>query len=169
MAWSLTEPTLPSGSTWAQVGTTYLEQNNLKLTSVVSFARLEGIGFAVRVAETRNVYTTSLTDFFLYYHRCDIGGVTGTASTGDWLDVGKNNTTQYFYFTGEATPGTSIKITLGVTPDREDLMKTVTFAAPDLLGPTIYINVNGTARKVVKFLLNVNGTARTVTAAQCNN
>ena len=48
-------------------------------------------------------------------------------------------------------------------------MITKTFTAPDLLGPTIYINVNGTARKSVKFLLNVNGTARTVTAARYNN
>ena len=50
MAWSLTAPALAAGSTWAQVGTTHLDQNNLKLTSVVSFARLEGIGFAVLLA-----------------------------------------------------------------------------------------------------------------------
>lgn len=48
-------------------------------------------------------------------------------------------------------------------------MITKTFTAPDLLGPTIHINVSGTARKAVKFLLNVNGTARTVTAAQYNH
>ena len=162
MAWSLTAPTLAAGSTWTQVGTTYLDQNNLKLTSVVSFARLEGIGFAVRVAETRNVHTTSLTDFFQYYHRCDIGGKTGTASTGDWLDVGNNNTTQYFYFTGEAAPGTSIKITLGVTPDRAELMKTVTFTAPALLGPQLQLNVGGTARRVTKILFNAAGVSKEI-------
>ena len=162
MGWSLTAPTLPAGVTWSQVGTTYLDQDNLKLTSIVSVARLEGIGFAVRVAETRNVHTTSLTDFFQYYHRCDIGGVTGTASTGNWLNVGNNNTTQYFYFTGVAAAGPSIKVTVGAQADRTDLMKTVTFTAPALLGPQLQLNVGGTARKVVKILLNVSGTAKEV-------
>lgn len=162
MAWSLTAPALPSGSSWAQVGTTYLDQDNLKLTSVVSVARLKGNGFAVRVAETRNVRTTSLTDFFRYYHRCDIGGTTGTASTGNWLDVGNNNTTQYFYVTGEAAPGTSIKITLGVKADREDLMKTVSFTAPALLGPELRLNVGGTARRVTKILLNAAGVSKEI-------
>lgn len=162
MAWSTTAPALPAGSSWSQVGTTAFENNNLKLTSVVSVARLNGTGFAVRVAETRNVYTTSLTDFFQYYHRCDIGGATGTASTGNWLNVGNNNTTQYFYFTGEAAAGTSIKVTVGVKADRDDLMKTVTFTAPALLGPQLQLNVNGTARRVTKILLNVSGTAKEI-------
>lgn len=162
MGWSLTAPTLPSGVTWSQVGTTYLDQDNLKLTSIVSVARLNGNGFAVRVAETRNVHTTSLTDFFRYYHRCDIGGTAGTASTGNWLNVGNNNTTQYFYFTGEAAAGTSLKITVGAQADRTDLMRTVTFAAPTLLGPQLKINVGGIARSVTKILLNVSGSAKEV-------
>lgn len=161
MGWSLTSPTLPAGVTWSQVGTTYLDQDNLKLTSIVSVARLEGIGFAVRVAETRSVHTTSLTDFFQYYHRCDIGGVTGTASTGNWLNVG-NNTTQYFYFTGEAAAGTSIKVTVGAQADRTDLMKTVTFAAPALLGPQLRLNVGGTARRVTRILFNAAGVSKEI-------
>ena len=131
--WTTTAPSLPNGSSWVQKGTTSVDQNNLTLATTVSCARLTGNRFAIRVAETRNVYTTNLTDFFKYYHRCDVGSTTGTASTGNWLNVGNNNTTQYFYYTGTAAPGTKITITIGVASDRPELMKTVTFTAPALL------------------------------------
>ena len=164
MGWSTTAPTLPSGSSWAQVATLSYENNNLKITGTVYVARLDGTNIAVKVTETRTFYKTGFTDV---YHRCDVAGVTGTAATGTW--PADSGSTVNYYFTGVASAGASIKVVVGRKADSTEDMITKTFTAPDLLGPTIYINVNGTARKSVKFLLNVNGTARTVTAARYNN
>ena len=164
MAWSLTAPTLPSGSSWAQVDTLWYENNNFKITGTIYVARLDGENFAVKVTETRTFYRTGFTDV---YHRCDVAGVTGTAATGTW--PADSGSTVNYYFTGVASAGASIKVVVGRKADSTADMITKTFTAPDLLGPTIYINVNGAARKVVKFLLNVSGTARTVTAAQYNH
>lgn len=163
MAWSLTAPTLPSGSSWAQVATLSYENNNLKITGPMYVARLDGTNFAVWVAETRTFYKTGFTDV---YHRCDVAGVTGAAATGTWPS--NSGSTVNYYFTGVAAAGASIKVVVGRKADSTDDMITKTFTAPALLGPTLYINVNGTARKVVKFLLNVGGTAKTVTEAQYN-
>lgn len=164
MGWSTTTPTLPSGSSWAQVDTLWYENNNLKITGTIYVARLDGENFAVKVTETRKFYRTGFTDV---YHRCDVAGVTGTAATGTW--PADSGSTVNYYFTGVASAGASIKVVVGRKADSTADMITKTFTAPDLLGPTIHINVSGTARKAVKFLLNVNGTARTVTAAQYNH
>lgn len=159
MAWSTTAPTLPTGSSWAQVATLYFENNNLKITGTMYVARLDGTNFAVKVTETRTFYKTGFTDV---YHRCDVAGVTGTASTGTWPS--NSGSTVSYYFTGVAAAGASVKVVVGRKADSTADMITKTFTAPALLGPTLYINVNGTARKVVKILINVNGTAKTVTA-----
>ena len=139
MGWSTSAPTLPSGSSWAQVGTTYVETNNLKITSTIYAARLDGNGFAVRVTETRTFYRSY---FDQTYHRCDIGGVTGTASTGSW--PANSGDTVSYYFTGEAAAGASITVTVGRQTDSTGDMESSTFTAPALLGPTVYINVGGT-------------------------
>lgn len=157
MGWSTTAPTLPSGSSWVQVDTLSYENNNLKITGTIYVARLDGTNFAVKVTETRTFYKTGFTDV---YHRCDVAGVTGTAATGTW--PADSGSTVNYYFTGVASAGASIKVVVGRTAASTADMITKTFTAPDLLGPTSYINVNGTARKVVKFLLNVNGTAKEV-------
>ena len=164
MGWSTTTPTLPSGSSWAQVDTLWHENNNLKITGTIYVARLDGENFAVKVTETRKFYRTGFTDV---YHRCDVAGVTGTAATGTW--PADSGSTVNYYFTGVASAGASIKVVVGRKADSTADMITKTFTAPDLLGPTIYINVNGTARKAVKILINVNGAAKTVTAAQYKN
>lgn len=152
MGWSTSAPTLPSGSSWAQVGTTSVETNNLKITSTIYAARLDGNGFAVRVTETRTFYKSN---FNQTYHRCDIAGVTGTAYTGSW-PANSGNTVSY-YFTGEAAAGASIKVTVGRQADSTGDMKSSTFTAPALLGPTVYIKVGGTWKQATSVYIRVSG------------
>ena len=152
MGWSTSAPTLPSGSSWAQVGTTYVETNNLKITSTIYAARLDGNGFAVRVTETRTFYKSY---FDQTYHRCDIGGVTGTAYTGSW-PTNSGDTVSY-YFTGEAAAGASITVTVGRQTDSTGDMESRTFTAPALLGPTVYINVGGTWKQASKVYVKSSG------------
>lgn len=165
MAWGLTAPTLPSGSSWVQKGTTSWENNNIVITSKVSVARLDDDGIAIRITETRTQQGPAYSKD--NYMRVDIGGVTGTAYTTDW--AANSGVEASVYYTGTAAAGVTIKVVVGFRADTSDSLKTVTFAAPDLLGPTLYINVNGTARKVVKILINVNGTAKTVTDVKYNS
>ena len=99
--------------------------------------------------------------------RVDIGGTTGRAYTTAWS--ANSGVAKSIYYTGTANAGVTVEVTVGYRADTSSSLKTVSFAAPALLGPTVYINVNGTAKKVVKFLINVNGTAKTVTEAQYNN
>ena len=152
MGWSTSAPTLPSGSAWAQVGTTSVETNNLKITSTIYAARLDGNGFAVRVTETRTFYKSY---FNQTYHRCDIGGVTGTAYTGSW--PANSGDTVSYYFTGEAAAGASIKVTVGRQADSTGDMKSSTFTAPALLGPTVYIKVGGTWKQATSVYIRVSG------------
>ncbi len=157
MAWSTTAPTLPSGSEGTQVGTTSWENNNLKITSVVYVARLNGKEFAVQVAETRQQYRYNYTDLYL---RCDIGGVTGTPETGIKGTSSSGSTTAYF--TGEADAGENVDVIVGFQESVSSSLKTVSFTAPDLLGVPLWYNDNGTTRKVAKLLYNDNGTTRNV-------
>ena len=152
MGWSTSAPTLPSGSSWAQVGTTFVETNNLKITSTIYAARLDGNGFAVRVTETRTFYKSY---FDQTYHRCDIGGVTGTAYTGS--GPANSGDTVSYYFTGEAAAGASITVTVGRQADSTGDMKASTFSAPELLGPTVYIKVGGTWKKASKVYVKSSG------------
>ena len=152
MGWSTSAPTLPGGSAWVQVGTTSVETNNLKITSTIYAARLDGNGFAVRVTETRTFYKSY---FNQTYHRCDIGGVTGTAYTGSW--PANSGDTVSYYFTGEAAAGASITVTVGRQADSTGDMKASTFAAPALLGPTVYIKVGGTWKQAASVYIRVSG------------
>lgn len=138
MAWSTTPPELPGGSEWTQVGTTSWENNNLKITSVVSVARLNGKGFAVKVVETRQHYRYNFTDLYL---RCDIGGVTGTPETGIKGTSGNGSTTAYF--TGEAAAGVTVDVVVGFRADISSSLKRVSFIAPAPLGATVYVKIAG--------------------------
>lgn len=140
MAWSTTPPELPSGSEWTQVGTTSWENNNLKITSVVYTARLNGKGFAVKVAETRQHYRYNFTDLYL---RCDIGGVAGEPETGIKGTSGNGSTTAYFI--GEAGANVPITVFVGLYARDDD---STTFNAPALLGATVFLKVGGVWKPV---------------------
>lgn len=143
MAWSRIEPELPSGSEWTQVGTTSWGNNNLDITSVVYVARLNGKGFAVKVAETRQHFRYNFTDLYL---RCDIGGVAGTPETGIKGTSSNGSTTAYF--TGEAAAGVTIDVIVGLRADISSSLKTVSFTAPAPLGATVFLKVGGVWKPV---------------------
>ena len=142
MGWSLTAPTLPSGSEWVQKDTISISNNQLNVTGTVFCARLEDNGFALKIVEKRVFHLTNpnFTDFYKTYHRCDVAGVTGNAYTES--NFGNSGSTKTYYFTGIAAAGASIKVIVGVKVDNS--VQEISFTAPELLGPTVYINVGGT-------------------------
>lgn len=155
MGWSLTAPTLPSGSEWAQKGTISIRNNQLDVTGTVFCARLDDQGFALKIVEKRSFHLTNpnFTDFYKTYHRCDVAGVTGSAYTES--DFGNSGSTKTYYFTGIAAAGASIKVVVGVQADNST--QEISFTAPALLGPTVYINVGGTWKKAASVYIRVSG------------
>ena len=150
MGWSTSAPTLPSGSSWVQKGTTSWENNHTRITSTVSVARLDGDQIAVRITETRTqVGTLWQTD---NYMRVDVGSVKGTAYTTAWS--ANSGVAKSIYYTGTANAGVTVEVTVGYRADIPSSLKTVSFAAPALLGPTLFINVNGTAKTVTEAQYN---------------
>ena len=138
MGWSTSAPTLPSGSSWAQKGTTFWENNHIRIASTVSVARLDGDNIAVRITETRTQVGTLWQTG--NYMRVDIGVTTGTAYTTAWS--ANSGVAKSIYYTGTAAAGATIKVIVGY-PDVSASMKSVSFTAPALLGPTVYIKVGG--------------------------
>lgn len=153
MGWSTSAPTLPSGSSWVQKGTTFWENNNIRIASTVSVARLDGDQIAVRITETRTQQGTYWqTD---NYMRVDVGGVTGTAYTTAW--AANSGVAKSIYYTGTAAAGATVKVTVGYSQDVSSSLKTVSFAAPALLGPTVYIKVGGTWKQATSVYIRVSG------------
>ena len=148
MGWSLTAPTLPSGSAWVQKDTISISNNQLDVTGTVFCARLDDQGFALKIVEKRVFHLTNpnFTDFYKTYHRCDVAGVTGEAYTES--NFGNSGSTKTYYFTGIAAAGASIKVVVGVKVDTAT--QEISFTAPALLGPTVYIKVNGAWKKASK-------------------
>ena len=140
MGWSLTAPTLPNGSSWEEKGTTSWENNHIRIESTVSVARLDGDQISVRITETRTKIGSYLqTDNYL---RVDIGGMTGTAYTTAWS--ANSGVAKSIYYTGTANAGVTVEVTVGYRADTPSSHKSVSFAAPALLGPSVYIKVGGT-------------------------
>ena len=153
MGWSTSAPSLPSGSSWAQKGTTSWENNHIRITSTVSVARLDGDQIAVRITETRTqIGTYWFTD---NYMRVDVGGVTGTAYTTAWS--ASSGVAKSIYFTGAANAGVTVKVTVGYSTNVSASLKTVSFTAPELLGPTVYIKVGGAWKKASKVYVKSSG------------
>lgn len=155
MGWSLTAPTLPGGSEWVQKDTISIFNNQLDVTGTVFCARLADQGFALKIVETRTFHLTNpnFTDFYKTYHRCDVAGVTGEAYTESRF--GNSGSTKTYYFTGIAAAGASIKVVVGVKVDNS--VQEISFTAPELLGPTVYIKVGGTWKKAASVYIRVSG------------
>ena len=155
MGWSLTAPTLPNGSEWAKVGTIHISNVQLDVTGEVFCARLDDQGFALKIVEKRAFQLTNpnFTDFYKTYHRCDVAGVTGEAYTESRF--GNSGSTKTYYFTGIAEVGVSIKVFVGVKADGG--MQEISFTAPELLGPTVYIKVGGAWKKASKVYVKSSG------------
>ena len=155
MGWSLTAPTLPSGSSWVQKDTIYIHNNQLDVRGTVFFARLADQGFALKIVETRTFHLTNpnFTDFYKTYHRCDVAGVTGNAYTES--DFGNSGSTKTYYFTGIAEAGASIKVIVGVKVDNS--VQEISFTATELLGPSVYIKVGSAWKKASSVYARVNG------------
>ena len=156
MGWSLTAPTLPSGSSWVQKDTIRISNNQLDVTGTLYFARLKDTGFALKLVEKRSFHLTNpnFTDFYKTYHRCDVAGVTGTAYTEK--DFGNSGSTKTYYFTGTAAAGQAIYVLVGVKVDNST--DSSTFSAPALLGPTVYIKVGGTWKQATAVYIKSSGT-----------
>ena len=153
MGWSTSAPTLPSGSSWVQKGTTFWENNHIRIASTVSVARLDGDQIAVRITETRTqqgIYWQ--TD---NYMRVDVGGTTGTAYTAAW--DANSGVAASIYYTGTAAAGVTVKVTVGYNQDVGSSLQTVSFTAPELLGPTVYIKVGGAWKKASKVYVKSSG------------
>lgn len=153
MAWSTSAPTLPNGSSWVQKGTTSWENNHIQIVSTVSVARLDGDQIAVRITETRTQHGTYWQKD--NYLRVDIGGVTGTAYTTAW--AASPGVAASIYYTGTAAAGETVNVIVGFREDMSTSQKTVSFSAPELLGPTVWLNVGGTWKKAKTVHIKANG------------
>lgn len=143
MGWSTSAPSLPSGSSWVQKGTTSWENNHIRITSIVYVARLADNGIAVKITETRTqIGTYWQTD---NYMRVDIGGTAGTAYTTNW--AANSGVAASIYYTGTADAGVTVAVKVGYREDTASSIKTVSFTAPALLGPTVYVKVSGAWKK----------------------
>ena len=155
MGWSLTAPTLPGGSEWVQKDTISIHNNQLDITGTVFCARLDDQGFAIKIVETRAFHLTNpnFTDFYKTYHRCDVAGVTGEAYTESHF--GNSGGTKTYYFTGIAAAGAAVKVVVSVKAD--SVTQEISFTAPALLGPTVYIKVGGTWKQAASVYIRVSG------------
>lgn len=155
MAWSTIAPSLPSGSEWVQKGTISISNAQLDVTGTVFCARLADRGFALKIVETRIFHLTNpnFTDFYKTYHRCDVAGITGEAYTESRF--GSSGSTKTYYFTGIAEAGVTIKVVVGVKVD--SVTQEISFTTPKLLGPSIYIKVDGVWKNASLAYARVNG------------
>ena len=155
MSWSLTAPSLPGGSDWEQVSTISISNNQLDVTGTVFCARLEDNGFALKIVEKRTFHLTNpnFTDFYKTYHSCSVAG--GAAESYTESRFGNSGSTKTYYYTGVAAVGVTIKVIVGVKVDTAT--KEISFTAPSLLGPTVYIKVGGTWKQASAIYVKSSG------------
>lgn len=158
--WTKTAPALPSGSAYEQNKEFAGSANHWEMSGNVSIARLDGNHFVLKL-----VATSSNGSYGTYYApsrwllRCDIGSTQGGEDTSFGIEKG----TSTFYYIGEASPGTTIKVNIngigGIGSAVET--QTITFSAPAFLGIIAYVNVNGTWKQATPWV-NIGGTWKQV-------
>lgn len=158
--WTKTAPALPSGSAYEQNKTFSGSSNHWAISGSASIARLDGNEFVIKL-----VATSANGSYGTYYApsswllRCDIGSTQGGEDTSFGIEKG----TSTFYYIGEASPGTTIKVNIngigGIGSAVET--QTITFSAPAFLGIIAYVNVNGTWKQATPWV-NIGGTWKQV-------
>ena len=129
--WTTTAPTLPSDSAYEQNKEFSGSSNNWEISGSASIARLEGNEFVIKLI------TTSKNGPSGYYApndwklSCDVGDSVGGWDTSFSITRG----TSTYYYIGEASPGTTIKVNVNGAGGTGSSIatKTMTFSAPALL------------------------------------
>ena len=80
---------------------------------------------------------------------------TGTAYTTAWS--ANSGVAKSIYYTGTAAAGVTVKVTVGYNQDVGSSLQTVSFTAPELLGPTVYIKVGGAWKQAMSVYIRVSG------------
>ena len=143
--WTATAPTLPSDSAYEQNKEFSGSSNNWAISGSASIARLEGNEFVIKLITTSKNGPSGYyapNDWML---SCDVGDNIGGWDTSFSITRG----TSTYYYIGEASPGTTIKVNVNGAGGTGSAIatKTVTFSAPALLIVTLNISFdsqNGT-------------------------
>lgn len=143
--WTATAPTLPSDSAYEQNKEFSGSSNNWAISGSASIARLEGNEFVIKLITTSKNGPSGYyapNDWML---SCDVGDSVGGWDTSFSITRG----TSTYYYIGEASPGTTIKVNVNGTGGTGSAIstRTMTFSAPALLIVTLNISFdsqNGT-------------------------
>lgn len=145
--WTATAPTLPSGSTYEQNKEFSDSANHWAISGSASIARLDGNGFVIKLITTsKNGQSGNYYEPNDWLLSCDVGDMVGGEDTSFIINKG----TSTYYYIGEASPGTTIKVHVNGTGGVGSSIatQTVTLTAPALLIVTLNISFdaqNGTA------------------------
>lgn len=143
--WTATAPTLPSDSAYEQNKEFSGSSNNWAISGSASIARLEGNEFVIKLITTSKNGPSGYyapNDWML---SCDVGDSVGGWDTSFSITRG----TSTYYYIGEASPGTTIKVNVNGAGGTGSAVatRTMTFTAPALLIVTLNISFdaqNGT-------------------------
>ena len=143
--WTATAPTLPSDSAYEQNKEFSGSSNNWAISGSASIARLEGNEFVIKLITTSKNGPSGYyapNDWML---SCDVGDSVGGWDTSFSITRG----TSTYYYIGEASPGTTIKVNVNGAGGTGSAIstRTMTFTAPALLIVTLNISFdsqNGT-------------------------
>lgn len=136
--WTATAPTLPLDSAYEQNKEFSGSSNNWAISGSASIARLEGNEFVIKLIITSKNGPSGYYAPNDWVLSCDVGD-----NIGGW-DTSFNITrgTSTYYYIGEASPGTTIKVNVNGTGGTGSAVatKTMTFSAPALLIVTFNIS-----------------------------
>ena len=143
--WTNIAPTLPSDSVYEQNKEFSGSSNNWAISGSASIARLEGNEFVIKLITTSK---NGPSDYYApndWMLSCDVGDNIGGWDTSFSITRG----TSTYYYIGEASPGTNIKVNVNGAGGTGSAIatKTMTFTAPALLIVTLNISFdsqNGT-------------------------